>query len=312
LKHLCYGELDVAKPMLDELVQTARALNQKPALAAGLIWRGCLYFFQTEYERAIDVEIEGRQLASELRDGFLLLTSMFFLGLSKANLGKMSEALATLHEAIGMARRNGDLFWYPRIPNCIGWIHRELQDFDGALKFDQEGLELGHQCHVLEAEANSLINLGIDYTHAGKSDETVSAFHQVRDIFERDAWFRWRYNIRLHAAMAEHSLRQGDTARAAQITERLLETATKYEVHKYIAVAHKLMAQIASTATAALAPAARISLGIRFPGSSKESRQVISEIQTAPTQTEVRTSNQGLRASLPVPRPCSTATGHAA
>ena len=248
LKHPCYGELDVAKPMLDELVQTARALNQKPALAAGLIWRGCLYFFQTEYERAIEVEIEGRQLASELRDGFLLLTSMFFLGLSKANLGQMSEALATLHEAIGMARRNGDLFWYPRIPNCIGWIHRELQDFDGALKFDQEGLELGHQCHVLEAEANSLINLGIDYTHAGKTDETVSAFHQVRDIFERDAWFRWRYNIRLHAAMAEHSLRQGDTGRAGQITERLLETATRYEVHKYIAVAHKLMAQIASTA----------------------------------------------------------------
>lgn len=248
LKHLCYGELDVAKPMLDELVQTARALNQKPALAAGLIWRGCLYFFQTEYERAIEVEIEGRQLASELRDGFLLLTSMFFLGLSKANLGQMSEALATLHEAIGMARRNGDLFWYPRIPNCIGWIHRELEDFEGALKFDQEGLELGHQCHVLEAEANSLINLGIDYTHAGKSDETVSAFHQVRDIFKRDAWFRWRYNIRLHAAMAEHSLRQGDTARASQIAERLLETATRYEVHKYIAVAHKLMAQIASTA----------------------------------------------------------------
>ena len=30
-----------------------------------------------------------------------------------------------------------------------------------------------------------------------------------------------------------------------EITARLLETATKYEVHKYIAVAHKLMAQIA-------------------------------------------------------------------
>src|SRR2546421_5409797 len=56
LKHLCYGELDEARPMLDELVQTARALDQKPVLAAGLIWRGCLYFFQTEYERAIEVE----------------------------------------------------------------------------------------------------------------------------------------------------------------------------------------------------------------------------------------------------------------
>jgi tetratricopeptide (TPR) repeat protein len=245
LKHLCYGEVDIAKPMLDELVEKARAINHKPALAAGLVWRGCLYFFQTEYERAIEVEIEGRQLTSELRDGFLLLTSMFFLGLSRANLGRMSEALTTLHEAIDMARRNGDLFWHPRIPNCIGWIHRELQDFDAALKFDEEGLEVGHRHHVLEAEANSLINLGIDYTHAGRSEETVSAFHKVRDIFERDAWFRWRYNIRLHAAMAEHSLHEGDTVRAREITERLLEIATKCEVHKYIAFAHKLSAQIA-------------------------------------------------------------------
>lgn len=245
LKHLCYGELDTAKPTLDDLLRTARAIDNKPALAAGLIWRGCLYFFQTEYERAIKCEIEGRRLASELRDGFLLLTSMFFLGLSQGNLGRMSEGLATLDEAIRMARRNGDLFWYPRMPNCIGWIHRELQDFEGALKFDREGLEVGQQHHVLEAQANSLINLSIDYTHAGQTEETVSAFHEVREIFARDAWFRWRYNIRLHAAMAEHWLRQGDTAKASEIVERLMETATKYEAHKYVAVAHKLRAHIA-------------------------------------------------------------------
>jgi serine/threonine protein kinase/tetratricopeptide (TPR) repeat protein len=245
LKHLCYGELDDAKPLLDELIATARRLNFKPGLAAGLIWRGCLYFFQTEYERTIEVETEGRQLAAELRDSFLLLTSMFFLGLSKGNLGRMSEALATLDEAISMARRNGDLFWHPRMPNCIGWIHRELQDFTAAFKYDLEGLEIGHQHHVNEAEANSLINLGIDYSHSGDSGETVSAFHKVREIFDRDAWFRWRYNIRLHAAMAEHALRERDTEKAREITSRLLETATEYEVHKYIAVAHKLMAEIA-------------------------------------------------------------------
>ena len=45
--------------------------------------------------------------------------------------------------------------------------------------------------------------------------------------------------------MAEHALRQKDTAKAREITDRLLETATKFEVHKYIAVAHKLFAEIA-------------------------------------------------------------------
>ncbi|MEP6742319.1 MAG: hypothetical protein ABJB61_07450, partial [bacterium] len=250
LKHLCYGELEFGRPILDDVIKSARAIDYTPALVAGLTWRGCLHFFQTEYERAIEIEDEARQLASRLRDGFHLLTSMFFLGLSKGNLGRMSEAITTLEDAIKMAGRNGDRFWYPRMPNCLGWLHRELQDFDGALKHDQEGLEVARQYHVLEAEANSLINLGIDHTYAGKAEETVAAFRETHDIFKRDAWFRWRYNIRLEAATAWHWLRQGDAdlEKAGEAARRLLDTANQYEVHKYIAEAHRLNAQIAMAA----------------------------------------------------------------
>jgi len=131
------------------------------------------------------------------------------------------------------------------MPNSIGWLHRELQDFEGAHKYDQQGIEVSREHHVLEAEANSLINLGIDYTQAGDVERTLSAFHEVRSIFARDAWFRWRYNIRLQAATAEHWLRSGDLERAGELALRLLDNATHYEAHKYIAVAHRLMAQVA-------------------------------------------------------------------
>jgi serine/threonine protein kinase/tetratricopeptide (TPR) repeat protein len=245
LKHLCYGEVDVARPILDDVLKSARAINHKPALAAGLVWRACLYFFQTEYDRTIEYATEARQLASELRDGFVLLTSMFFLGLSNGNLGRMSTALATLDEAIKMAGRNGDKFWLPRIPNCIGWVHRELQDFAGALEHDQQGVEVARQYHVLEAEANSHINLGIDHTHAGQSEETMAEFTHAREIFERDAWFRWRYLIRLEAATAGYWLRRKDLAQARKFAGRLLETAQEHGAHKYIAEAHRLLARIA-------------------------------------------------------------------
>ncbi|HSE25656.1 MAG TPA: hypothetical protein VLB68_28585, partial [Pyrinomonadaceae bacterium] len=191
------------------------------------------------------VEIEARQLASELRDGFLLLTSLFFIGLSKANLGQMSDGIATLEEAIKIAGRNGDRFWFPRMPNCIGWMHRELEDHQGAFKYDQEGLQVARQFHVLEAEANSLINLGIDHTIEGKHQETANAFNETREIFERDAWFRWRYNIRLEAATAWHWLRKGDLDKASEYAQRLLDTATEFECHKYQAEAHRIKAHIA-------------------------------------------------------------------
>ena len=133
------------------------------------------------------------------------------------------------------------------MPNCIGWLHRELQDFEGALKYDREGLRVGREFHVLEAEANSLINLGIDHTVARKPDEAAAVFHETNDIFDRDKWFKWRYNIRLEAATAEHWLRQGKLREAREFTSKLFASANEFKCRKYMAVAHRLRASIAIT-----------------------------------------------------------------
>ena len=244
LKHCCYGELKEGKAILDEVVATGRRLDYKPALMGGITWRACVHFFQSEYELAIEKAREGQRLASELRDGFLMLTAMFFIGLSQGNQGKMSEALKTLQDALEKARRNGDRFWHPRFPNCIGWLYRELHDFEAARKFDEEGVDIARRHQVLEAEANSLINRGIDCIHAGERACTDAAFTEVKDIFARDAWFRWRYNIRLQAATAAHHLRHGELDQAREYVARLEETAREHEVHKYIAVAKQLLAEL--------------------------------------------------------------------
>ncbi len=245
LKHLCYGELDEAKLRMEEIIRSSRSLGNKPALLGALTWRGSLHFFQSEYARAEEALSETRELASELRDGFSVLISLFFLGLLRGNLGRMKEALATLEEAIAMARRNGDAFWFPRLPNSIGWLYRELGDFNRAFDYDQHGVEVARQHNVLEAEANSLINMGIDYTRARDNAKSVDAFQRVEDIFHRDSWFRWRYNIRHQAARTEHWLSQGNLHQATEYANGLLEVANRYAARKYVAVAHKLLAQIA-------------------------------------------------------------------
>jgi tetratricopeptide (TPR) repeat protein len=245
LKHLCYGELSDASALMDQNLSSARSIGHKPGLLGSLTWRGALHFFQSEYDRGEELLTESYELASELRDGFSLLVALFFLGLLRGNLGRMSEALTTLNQAIAMAGRNGDHFWFPRLPNCIGWIHRELGDFSGAFEHDRHGVEVSREFHVLEAEANSLINMGIDYTHARASEKSVAAFERVEDIFHRDAWFRWRYNIRHLAARSEHWLSQGDLKQAGEYTSRLFDMAGQFKARKYIAVAHKLRAEIA-------------------------------------------------------------------
>ena len=244
-KHNCYGELDEAKPLLEEVIRSGRAVGHKPALLNGLIWRGQLHFFQTEYKKAEEILTEARVVSEELRNGFQLLHSLFFLGLLRANTGRMSEALATLNEAIEMAARNGDRFWVSRLPNCIGFIHNELQDFEGALRYNKEGVKVAQRDKVLEAESNSLINLGSTLMQVGKPSETLPAFRNVEEIFARDAWFRWRYNIRLQAGKAQYWLKEGNLEQAEQYAKKLLDMATQFDAGKYIASAHKVMAEIA-------------------------------------------------------------------
>lgn len=245
LKNLGYGELSEAKTMLDEIIAEARTLDHKKVLLTGLAWRGILYFFQTDYAAAEEMLVEAQELARELRDGFLLLESYFVLGMVRGNQGRLSEALATFDEALEIGHRQGEQFWSPRIPNCIGWVYREMQDFVRAREYNSRGLEVGRKANVLEAQANSLINLGIDYKHAGESEKTRESFREVKDIFRRDAWFRWRYKIRLQAGQCEHLIAQGELDGAEEHARALLEIATRYEAHKYIAVAHRLLARIA-------------------------------------------------------------------
>jgi tetratricopeptide (TPR) repeat protein len=204
-----------------------------------------LYFFQSEYESAREVLLQALELAADLRHGHLLLQIEFFVGLSLANMGRVSEALGILREATAMARRNGDQYWQAKIPNCIAWIHREVGDFETALKYDLEGLQVARASKVSEAETNSLINLGCDRTQAAEAERALESFGEAAAILESDVWCRWRFTLRLYAGLSEHALSRGELEKGVGHAKALLESATRYEARKYIAVAHKLLAEAA-------------------------------------------------------------------
>ncbi len=89
------------------------------------------------------------------------------------------------------------------------------------------------------------------YEPEGREFESLrarhSTFREVETIFERDAWFRWRYNIRLQAGQSEYWLRHDDLQQAEENAKRLFDAATHHGARKYISVAHNLLAQVAGT-----------------------------------------------------------------
>jgi predicted ATPase/DNA-binding winged helix-turn-helix (wHTH) protein len=235
--HLALGEPAEAQNMLQQVIEHPSQVDRRTLLGV-LDTLALLRFFQSEYATAEKLYREAITLASEFSDAFKTLKSHYFLTLTLANLGRISEALEVLNRATEMARRNGNSYWATRVPNCLGWIHRELQDHEGALAHDRNGAETARSAGVVEAEANSVINLTIDHFHAGDRQKTDSSIRAAESILAKDEWMRWRFEMRLQAARAEQTLSRTESL-------ALLDKATHHRARKYMADAHRLLARIA-------------------------------------------------------------------
>ncbi len=235
--HLASGDLSAAEDKLRTLIQYSLSLDKKTLLDS-LDVRARLSFFRSEYEDAEQMFRKQIELAFELSDGFEFLKANYFLGLTLANLGRVSEAFAVLSCAMDIAKRNGETFWLSRMPNALGWIHREMQEFEGAEAFDREGAAIGHDAGFGEAEVNSAINLAMDHLQSNDQASVCSAMKTATSLLSHDAWFRWRFEIRFLHVRAEQKLARTDAI-------VLLEKATQYGAHKYIIIARTLLSRIA-------------------------------------------------------------------
>jgi tetratricopeptide (TPR) repeat protein len=259
--HLASGDLSAAEDKLRTLMQCSLSLDRKTLLDS-LDVRGRLSFFRSEYEEAEQMFRKQIELALELSDAFEFVKTNYFLGLTLANLGRVSEAFAVLRSAMDIAKRNGEIFWLSRMPNAFGWIHREMQDFEGAEAFDREGAAMGHEAGFGEAEVNSVINLAMDRLHSSEQAAVCSAMKTAASLLSQDAWFRWRFEIRFLQARAEQTLARTDAV-------ALLEKAIHYGAHKYVIIARTLLSRIAMLSadfdTAAEEITAACSLLERYP-----------------------------------------------
>jgi tetratricopeptide (TPR) repeat protein len=235
--HLALGDLDQADHEFQQVNEQAPLIDRRTLLGI-LDVKGRLRFFRSEYVAAQKMFRETMNLASELGDSFELLKSHYFLTLTLANLGRISEALEVLERFMEIARRNSDSFWSSRVPNCLGWIHRELQNFESAAAFDTDGAETARRLRVGEAEVNSVINLAFDHFHTGDDQGAHSAMESAKSMLSNDPWFSWRFEIRLLAARAEQTFSRADAL-------CLVQKATQCGARKYIIVAHTLLARIA-------------------------------------------------------------------
>jgi predicted ATPase len=241
------GSLSEAEASFDRAIPVARVLQHRPALANGLTFRGIVHFWRSDYATAEHVHTEAVALAAEARDGFHLPLALFYLGLTLANRGRVSEAMKALQDGLDLARRNNNALALSRIPNGIGWLWREIGDLGKAIEFNEGCVEVTRRTRAAEAEANALLNLVYDYLEAGRPAQAEGALERIYPLYEREKWNRWRfYGIRHQAAQAEYWLALRELDKAEEHARVLLANAQENAVAKYVAIARRLLAEIAA------------------------------------------------------------------
>jgi tetratricopeptide (TPR) repeat protein len=241
------GRLPETQAQWDRCIPLARSVNHRSALAFGLTFQGVKHFWESNYALAEATQLEASELAAGIRDGFHLPLALFYLGLSRANRGRISEAMDALNQALDFAKRNNHAVALSRVPNGFGWVWREIGDLRKAIEFNDGGVGFASHFRAAEAESNGLINLVYDYLLAGEPGKAAGALERVKPLYERERWNRWRfYEIRHQAAETELRLAERKLDRAAELAGGLLANANHYCVPKYIATAHRLRGEIAA------------------------------------------------------------------
>lgn len=246
LERLSEGDFEASLQASDRALAVLRQKGLSAATLAGMNFRAGLHSWRLEYSEANRILDWTMQSARDLGVRGRILQNLFFRTLSFGHQGRIGEAIETLHEAKRIAEINGERFVLARIPNTLGWLHRELFDLEGALAFDLEGVRLSQQIDDNEAEINSRINAGQIHLLMGEHDRAFEQLQHAQSLLDRFNWFTWVFRIRLEAEFASYWLVRGDLPKADAHVSKSLDISTRALCRKHMAWGFKIKAHIAA------------------------------------------------------------------
>jgi tetratricopeptide (TPR) repeat protein len=241
---LCLGELEEVKPLYEHAVPILKKAGLPESIMVGFMLGGGRHAWRMENDEAHEILKIAIDRAYELGTGFVLDGGLFFQAMVFGNQGQMGKAFNSLNEANRLAELNQDAYWLARLPNTFGWLYRELGDQQTSYDQNSKNVGLALEFGMPEGAANAHVNLGMDHLSFGDPERAYEHLDKAQKIFGEDIWFRWRYNIRLHAVMAQYWIKKGDLMMARKCAEASEELARSHQSKKHSAWALKILGEI--------------------------------------------------------------------
>jgi DNA-binding NtrC family response regulator/tetratricopeptide (TPR) repeat protein len=245
------GGLDEAKHAIERTLTASRSAGDVVHQSLALTVAGLIKNWEGEFVDAALLQADGLAIAREHNLLQPLLFSAFLRGLTLTGKGDYAAAFATYHEGLELAEKVGDEVIHHRLLNCLGWLHLELGDLEGATRLNSASADAGRRRNDPGTLPNAELNLGDVFLARGDLPLAREMFERV-DRFARDpstsAWMRFRYSIRLCSSLGELAFAEGRLDEARGHAERCLELAARTNARKNLVKGWRLIGEIQSAA----------------------------------------------------------------
>src|SRR5262249_10825972 len=135
------GGIDEAKHALERTLAASQSAGDVVHHSLALTVAGLMKDWEGEFTETAQLQADGLAIAREHNLLQPLLFSAFLRGLTLTGKGDYAAALATYHEGLELAEKVGDEVIHHRLLNCLGWLHLELGDLEGATLLNTKSAE---------------------------------------------------------------------------------------------------------------------------------------------------------------------------
>lgn len=243
------GRRTEATPYRDEAAALVDRVEDHFARATWSIFGQYWPLWAGKFDLALEHLTKWRDAAEKSGQGYMVVAHSWDMGLALSGLGRYEEALERLADAERLSVVIGDSLFRARALNTFGWIYAELQDYERAIEFNRQSIEVGTEIPAPdpEVESNARLNLADNLIALGRYNEAEEHLKWVEKIYRNptpaERFMLWRYSQHMLHSYGELWLARGDADRALKYADECYEASTGTESAKNVVKALRLKGQ---------------------------------------------------------------------
>lgn len=174
-----------ATKLLEESVESMRALRDQEGLAYALLCTGLNANYQANYDQAQLHYAESLSIYKVLSDNHGTANTLHELGVVSIRKGEFEEAKEHLHEALELREALQDDRGASRTLANLGIVARRQGDYDLTEAMYAKSLDLSRTIKDSLSTANTLISYGVLVKLQGRYLEAKEAYEEALNIFQK-------------------------------------------------------------------------------------------------------------------------------